>query len=127
MSRKRIFISFAIEDKTSRDFLVGQARNVHVPFEFMDMSVKQPWDSSWKTQCRTRIRGCDGVVALISPNTTRAEGARWEMQCAREENIPMIGVQIHRNNRGTIPPELAGYQVIDWGWDGIASFINRLP
>lgn len=57
----------------------------------------------------------------------RAEGARWEMQCAREENVPMIGVQVYRNNRGTVPPELAGSHIIDWSWDGIASFINRLP
>ncbi len=57
---KRIFSSFAIEDRNLRDFLVGQARNERAPFEFTDMSVKEPWSSSWKTNCRTRIKGCDG-------------------------------------------------------------------
>ena len=65
MTNKRIFISFAIEDSTLRDFLVGQARNVNSPFEFVDMSVKQPWDSHWKTNCRTKIKGCD-VPLLLS-------------------------------------------------------------
>ena len=46
---KRIFISFAIEDERLRDLLVGQARNEKSPFEFVDMSVKEPWDSAWKT------------------------------------------------------------------------------
>ncbi len=46
MSKKRIFISFAMEDKTLRDFLVGQAKNEKSPFEFVDMSVKKPWESA---------------------------------------------------------------------------------
>jgi hypothetical protein len=126
MSNKRIFISFAIEDEKFRTFLVGQARNEGSPFEFVDMSVKQPWDNSWKTQCRSRIKGCDGVVALISRNTANATGARWEMQCADEEGIPMIGVHIHADDKGSIPAELRGYKVIEWSWPSIAAFINSL-
>ena len=60
----RIFISFAAEDITYRDFIVGQARNGSSPFNFIDMSVKQPWDSTWKTNCRTKIKGCDGMIVL---------------------------------------------------------------
>jgi len=66
---KRIFISFAVEDTKARDFLVGQARNAASPFELVDMSVKEPWDSAWKTKCRTKIKGCDGVIALLSKKT----------------------------------------------------------
>ena len=70
--KKRIFISFAVEDKVLRDFLVGQARNDNSPFEFYDMSVKTPWDHAWKTNCRTKIKGCDGVIAIITSNTKNA-------------------------------------------------------
>jgi hypothetical protein len=59
---KRIFIAFAIEDVRSRDFLVGQAKNDNSPFEFVDMSVKQPWETDWESKCRARIKGCDGVT-----------------------------------------------------------------
>jgi hypothetical protein len=59
-----IFISFAIEDERYRDFLVGQARNEKSPFVLVDMSVKQPCDNAWKTNCRTKIKGGDGVIAL---------------------------------------------------------------
>lgn len=41
MSKKRVFISFAIEDKSLRDFLVGQAKNENSPFEFVDIGVCQ--------------------------------------------------------------------------------------
>ncbi|NJM73956.1 MAG: hypothetical protein HC862_29770 [Scytonema sp. RU_4_4] len=124
--QKRIFISFAVEDSNARDFLVGQARGERSPFEFMDMSVKQPWDNAWKTNCRRKIKGCDGVIALLSKKTWNADGARWEMKCAAEEGIPLIGVHIYKDDKGAIPPELAGHKVIEWTWVGIASFINGL-
>lgn len=40
-TRKRVFISFAIEDVEYRDYLVDQARKKHSPFDFIDMSVKK--------------------------------------------------------------------------------------
>lgn len=124
--KKRIFISFAKEDAVFRTFLVGQARNRKSPLQLVDMSVKEPWSSSWKTRCRRKIKGCDGVVALLSKKTRNAKGARWEMKCAREEQIPIIGVHIDKNNKGAIPTELRGKKVINWTWNGIADFIRRL-
>jgi hypothetical protein len=125
-TKNRIFISFAADDAYARDFLVGQAANAKTPFEFVDMSVKEPWADSWKTRCRTKIKGCDGVIALISKKTQAADGARWEMQCANDEKIPMIGVHISKDDKGTVPPELSGKKVVEWSWDGIAAFINGL-
>ena len=90
-TKNRIFISFAADDAYARDFLVGQAANAKTPFEFVDMSVKEPWEDNWKTRCRTKIKGCDGVIALISKKTMAADGARWEMKCANDEKISMIG------------------------------------
>jgi len=126
MAKKKVFIAFAIEDKKYRDFMVGQAKNENSPFEFVDMSVKKPWDSAWKTNCRRKIRGCDGVIALVSKNTMSADGARWEMKCADEEDVPMIGVHVSKDDKGTVPPELAGYKVINWTWNGMKNFINSL-
>lgn len=123
---KRIFISFAIEDAYARDFLVQQARDKRSPFEFVDMSVKEPWENSWKTRCRIKIKGCDGIIALISKKTRHADGARWEMKCGDEEGIPILGVHVHKDNKGAIPLELYDYKVVDWSWISIASFINSL-
>jgi hypothetical protein len=123
----RIFVSFAVEDKNSRDFLVGQARNNKSPFEFVDMSVKEPWDEKWKTNCRTRIKGCDGMIALVSKNTASGAGALWEVRCAKEEKIPVRGVYCSTDSRpATLPGEFAGVKVVAWTWDNIASFINSL-
>lgn len=123
---KRVFISFAIEDEYARDFLVQQGKDERSPFEFVDMSVKEPWNQDWKEKCRTKIRSCDAVIALISKKTANAAGAKWEMKCADEEKIPMLGVHIHKDDKGAIPDELEDYKVIEWSWTGIASFIDSL-
>ncbi len=122
----RLFISFAAEDVRSRDFLTAQSKLPACPFEFTDMSVKTPWDSAWKTNCRTKIRGCNGVIALLSKKTWNADGARWEIQCARDEGIPVLGVHIYKDDKGAVPPELAGCRVIEWSWPGIHQFIRSL-
>lgn len=123
---KRIFTSFAIEDKSLRDLFVGQARNNSVPYELVDMSVKQPWDYAWKTQCRTKIRGCSGVIVLITRNLKGADGARWEINCAKEENIPILGVYMAGSNAFDAPSELVGIKKISWTWLEIANFVNEL-
>ncbi len=61
---KRIFIGFAVEDKQYRDLMRGQSKLGDSPIDYTDMSVKQPWDGSWKTKCRQRIKDCEGFIAL---------------------------------------------------------------
>ena len=122
----RIFISFAQEDLRYRDLLVGQMRMRDAPFVFSDMSLQEPFDSKWKTQCREKIEGCHGFIALLSKKTWRAQGARWEMACAGEEGLPRLGVHIHRNDKGAVPPELGRTRVIEWNHDGIAKFVERV-
>jgi hypothetical protein len=68
--------------------------------------------------------GCDEVIALISTRTRNADGARWEMRCAAEEGKPLLGVHIQKDDKGVVPSELIGYPVIEWSWDGMASFIT---
>jgi len=125
--KKRVFIAFAIEDKTSRDFLVGQSKNAKCPFEFMDMSVKEPWDDDWKKRCRTKIKGCDGVIALLSKNSTSATGQKWEVKCSKEEGKKVLGVYKTQNDRpATLPDEFDGIRKVGWTWETIKTFIDSL-
>jgi hypothetical protein len=124
MANKRVFIAFAIEDERIRDLLKGQSLNLATPFEYTDMSVKEPWSSEWKEKCRSRIKG-DGMIALLSRNTLNASGQRWEIKCAVEEEVPLIGMFIYKDDR-SVPPEMAGQNTTVWTWDAIAAFINSL-
>ena len=80
---KTIFIAFAIEDERQRDFLKGQSLLTNSPFEYVDMSVKQAYDTDWKSKVRTRIKRSDGVIILVSKNSLNSSGQKWEIQCAK--------------------------------------------
>lgn len=105
MDNKIVFIAFAKEDERTRDLFVGQRKLANTPYNWTDMSVKNPYDTEWKQHVRTRIRRSDGVIALISSNTPKATGQLWEITCAREEGKPLLGIWIEDGYR-TKPVEM---------------------
>ena len=66
------------------------------------------------------------MIAFVSDNTVNADGARWEIQCAYEEGIPVYPVYIHNSGASRIPSELSGKQIHHWTWANITNFINSL-
>ena len=119
---KTIFIAFAIEDKTQRDFLKGQSLLTNSSFEYIDMSVKEAYDVDWKVKVMTRIKRSDGVIVLVSKNSTTSSGQMWEIQCAKEEGKKILGLWAYSNDRANI--ECISIKV--WTWDNIKNFINSL-
>ena len=126
MANKRVFVAFAAIDETWKTLFTGQAKNAKVPYEFIDMSVKEPYDEQWKTKCRTRIKGCDGAIVLVTKNLKKADGAIWEIKCAKEEKIPLIGVYLDGTGLMNTPDELDGIKKVEWTWDNIKTFIESL-
>ncbi|MRS02982.1 TIR domain-containing protein [bacterium] len=120
--KKVIFVAFAIEDERQRDFLKGQSLNTNSPFEYVDMSVKEPYDSNWKERVRTRIRRSDGVIALASKNSLSSTGQKWEITCAKAEGKIVLGVYAYTNDRTNI----VGVNTVVWTWDAIKKFIDSL-
>jgi hypothetical protein len=123
--KKIVFIAFAIEDERQRDFLVAQSWNEKSPFEFIDLSVKEAYETDWKEKVRTRIRRSHGVIALISKNSLNSSGQKWEIKCAIEEKKPLLGVWAYKADHNS-PPEMNGQKIVEWAWDAIESFINKL-
>ncbi len=126
MANKRVFVAFAIEDRDEKVLFTGHSKNAKVPFEFVDMSAKEPWSEQWKTNCRTRIRGCNGFIALVSKNTKNAEGELWEIKCAKEEGIEMLGIYIKEATASDKPPILSGVVCKNWTWENVKEFIDNL-
>lgn len=122
MDRQTVFVAFAIEDERQRDFLKGQALNTRSPFDYIDMSVKEPYISEWKEKVRTRIKRSDGVIALISKNSLRSSGQKWEIQCACEEGKKVLGIWAYTDDRTNI----SGVRTVTWRWDAIEDFIDSL-
>jgi hypothetical protein len=117
-----VFVAFAIEDERQRDFLKGQSLHPRAPFEFIDMSVKEPYDSNWKDYVRTRIRRSHGVIVLVSKNSLASSGQKWEIQCAKEERKPIRGIWAYQDDRTSIDGVLT--QV--WNDANISNLIDSL-
>jgi hypothetical protein len=119
---KVIFIAFAIEDETQRNFLKGQSLHPRQPFEFIDMSVKEPYDDQWKDRVRTRIRRSDGVIALVSKNSLNSTGQAWEIACAKQEKKRIRGIWAYSTDR----TNLEGVATTVWNDKNIDDFIDLL-
>jgi len=120
--KKVVFIAFAIEDETQRDFLKGQSLHPRAPFEFIDMSVKEPYDSNWKERVRARIKRSDGVIVLVSKNSLTSSGQKWEIACAREEKRRIRGIWAYSFDRTS----LDGVTTYAWNDKNIDDFIDSL-
>lgn len=125
MDKKIVFIAFAIEDEGSRNLFTGQSVHPDTPFEFIDMSVKEPYDEDWKAKVRTRIKRSHGIIALVSKNSLNSSGQKWEIECAKEENKKIIGIRLSKDDT-TNPAFMSGVGIIPWTWKGVADFIDRL-
>lgn len=121
-AKKTIFIAFAIEDERQRDFLKGQSLLTHSPFEYIDMSVREAYDSDWKEKVRTRIRRSDGVIVLVSKSSLKSTGQKWEIECAREEKKKILGIWAYTDDRTDLPNVYTRV----WNWQTIADFIDSL-
>ncbi|WP_039827598.1 TIR domain-containing protein [Nocardia testacea] len=117
---KIIFVAFAIEDERQRDLLKGQSLSPRGPYKFIDLSVKEAYETDWKTKVRTRIRRCHGVIALVSKNSLTSEGQKWEIQCAKEEGTPVRGIWAYSADR----TNLVGVNTLPWTDKNIADFID---
>ncbi|MEU6306975.1 TIR domain-containing protein [Streptomyces chartreusis] len=120
--KKVVFVAFAIEDETQRDFLKGQSLHPRAPFEFIDMSVKESYDSNWKDRVRTRIRRSHGVIVLVSRNSLTSTGQKWEIQCAKDEGKPIRGIWAYSGDRTVI----TGVNTVTWTDANISNFIDSL-
>jgi MTH538 TIR-like domain (DUF1863) len=120
--KKVMFIAFAIEDERQRDFLKGQSLHPRAPYEFIDMSVKEPYDNSWKDRVRTRIRRSDGVIALVSKHSLKSSGQKWEIACAKEEKKRIRGIWAYAEDR----TRLEGVGTFVWSDETISNFIDSL-
>lgn len=120
--KKTVFVAFAMKDKAARDLLKGQSLNTTSPFAYIDMSVKEPYDRAWKERVRSRIRRSDGVIALISKNTPKSSGEKWEINCAKEEKVKLRGFWCYKGDR----TDIAGVNTKVWTWDNIKDFIDSL-
>lgn len=121
----RAFISFQVEDRWSRDFLVQHARDADTSIDFTDYSVHESFNEKWKTNCRSRIAATKGTIVMIGAGTAKAEAVLWEIAETRRQGHPIFGIQISSGRAHPIPAGLPASRVIRWDFAEIVRELGR--
>ena len=123
MAKKRVFVSFDFDnDKTLKDFIVGQARNPDAPFEIVDTSLKEAAPAwTWEDKARAAISRSDLVLVMVGPNTHRAPGVLKEIKMARDAGKPIVQIIGYRDGNYTAVPD-AG-RLYRWDWENLKKLL----
>lgn len=124
MAAPKAFISFEMEDRWARDFLVQHAKDKNNDIEFVDYSVQDAFDNSWKTQCKERISRTKGTIVMVGPTTALSEAVLWEIAETARQGHYLFGIQINKDKTHPIPTGLPAKDVIRWDFDQIVKWLN---
>jgi len=124
MAAPRAFISFQMEDRWARDFIVQHAKDKRNDIAFFDYSVQNPFDSKWKTECARRMGLTTGTIVLIGPTTWQSDAVVWEIAETIRQGRYMFGIQINRDKTHVIPTGLPSQNVIRWDFAQIIQWLG---
>ena len=126
-TNKRVFISFHMEDEAQVELLRQQAKDDRFDIEFVDYSIKEPFDEKWKTRCTERIRQSSVFICMIGPETYQRDAVLWEINKAYELGKKVIGVRIYRDQNHKIPQPLLdnNAKITNWNLADIASELKK--
>lgn len=117
--KKKVFVSFDFDnDKTLKDFIIGQSKNPDSPFEVADWSMKEAAPQrNWEDEAKERINRSDVVIVMVGNSTHKAPGVLKEVKMARQAGKPIYQIIGYRDSSPTPVPD-AG-RLLLWNWDNL--------
>ena len=124
---RNVFISFHIEDENAVNLLRHHSKDNEFGIHFRDYSVKEPFDTAWKTNCRERISLTSATIVMIGPETHRREAVDWEIKESLRQGKKVIGVRINRDQNYPIPRALRenNCRVVNWKLARISKLLDE--
>jgi len=125
MAKTKVFVSFDFDnDKTLKDFIIGQAKNPDSPFEVSDHSLKEAKpEKDWLEYAKRAIGRADVFVIMLGPKTKNASGVLKELNVAIEKGKRKFQIIGYRDGR----PDLAvpgGGRTYSWNWDNLKKLLS---
>ena len=128
--RRRVFISFRGEDKPLVDLFRGQAKNENSDLDFIDYSLRVPFNSKnaeyIKSGIRERIKQSSVTIVFMTKDTHKSEWVDWEIRESHRLGKGVIGVKREEDQTVRIPEamEEKGCKVVNWNHAEINRAIN---
>lgn len=129
--RRNIFISFASEDLAQVNLLRGQIKNKQLDLDFIDKSLKVPFNSERaeyiRRGLRERIRQASVTVVLVTEKTSSSKWVDWEIRESKR-----LGKGVVAMHSGELPPlrlpaalQELGIEAVRWSHEGLAVAVNE--
>ena len=125
MSKKRVFVSFDFDnDKTLKEFIIGQARLPDSPFDVADHSLKEAQPQrDWEAKARQAIARAEVFLVMLGPRTRYASGVLKEVKMAIDLGKPRYQI-IGYSNGSSDWAVSGGGRVYSWNWDNLKKLLS---
>ncbi len=129
--RRNVFISFAAEDLALVNFLRGQAKNENSNLDFIDRSLREPYDSEnveyIRRGIRERIRQTSVTVCFITENTAQSKWVDWEIRESINLGKGVVAMYQGESPPSNLPPaiEELGIKLVPWRQSELSAAIER--
>lgn len=125
MAKKKVFVSFDYDnDKTLKDFIIGQAKNSDSPFEVSDHSLKEAKpEKDWLEHAKRAIGRSDVFIIMLGSKTKNASGVLKELNAAIEKNKPKFQIIGYRDGTSdwAVP---GGGRTYSWNWENLKKLLS---
>ncbi len=119
--KKRVFLSFAAEDKEQVNGLRLLKDNPNFELDFYDESVLVAVDSKdsdyIKRVIREKIRRCSVTVCLIGTTTYKSRWVDWELRTSEEEKNRIIVMALKGIESAVLPQFVKERKLTFYPWD----------
>ena len=124
---RNVFLSFQTEDLPRVNLFRSQAENATTDLQFRDYSIKEPFESAWKTSAELIIRRCSVTICLIGPTTWVSDAVDWELRKSFEAGKGVMGVFLYPGQLLITPQALTAHSVtpMPWNIQAVAREIER--
>jgi transposase len=118
--KRSVFISFASEDLNAVNALRAQTKKKDSELEFIDRSLKDPFDSKnvdyIKRGIRERIRQASVTIVYLTESTAGSQWVEWEIEESLRQNKGIRAVYSGAKPPSTIPSVVKKHKikVIPW-------------
>lgn len=124
----RMFLACAPQDLKFAELITARARADQLPIAFDTLGEGRTDEIGWQLECSRRIRGARVIVVLVSPHTRGSARVKWQVQCARELGLAVLGITVGFGDEAESEGEalVSGGPVVGWKWKTIAATLMRL-
>lgn len=118
--RRNVFLSFSSDDIDEVNLLRAHAKNEKSDIDFIDRSVRKPYDSErdeyLKQRIADRINQASKTVIYLSDSSAKSDWVDWEIRKSIQLGKEVVAVHKGDAPPRTLPPAVIehGIKVVRW-------------